>query len=404
MRALVLLAAGCHLVAGCNAVGPVVPQIEAATLLEDGDAVYGGFVLATDPMTDAWISRRTASDEAVFDVVLQGESVDRVTALAAWPSDSLLVVGPAGAGAGFASLDRNGGLRFAVALDLADATLVPSAVARHTETTMVVVGTATTADSSFGFAIELDESGTIRAAHRYDAAGSPVRFDDVAARDRELFVAASVGTAGAERAAVVVLGADFEIRSAEDLGVAAVLHAIGATATGIAIAGTSGADVFAGRVGSSGELVEGVVIDDPQGTATAVDVALGGDEVLVLAAMTGHGFRIAGDTDAGVIAIRDGDATATIVSSRELDRPIEGRASGPSLEILGAIDEVPVRWSLGGSSAGCGQVSEDALITTPTALSSVDLAITTTVLATTERVLSRSDLHVSAPAMLVCSE
>jgi hypothetical protein len=120
--------------------------------------------------------------------------------------------------------------------------------------------------------------------------------------------------------------------------------------------------------------------------------------------MTGHGFRIDGDTDAGVIALRDGDATVTVVSSRELDRPLEARASGPSLEVLGAIGAIPVRWSLGGSSAACGQVSEDAMITTPSAVSSADLAITASVFAPTERVLSRSDARVSAPAILVCND
>jgi hypothetical protein len=399
MRALVFL------LAGCNAVGPVVPEIEAAALLENGDAMYGGFVRATDPMTDAWISRRTADDQAVFDVVLQGESLDRVTDLDAWPSGSVLAVGPAGAGAGLVSLDRNGGLRFALALDRADGTLVPRAIAPLTDSTMAVAGTATTIDSSFGFVIELDESGTIRAAHRYDAAGAPLRFDDVAARDRELFVAASAGATGAERAAVIVLGADSAIRSAKDLGVAAVLGEIRAEPAAIAVAGTAGDDVFAGRIGTSGELLEGFLIDDPQGTAIATDVALdGAGRLVVLAAMTGHGFRIEGDTDAGAITLDGSDAVATIVSSRALDRPIELRARGSSLEIVGAIDEIPVRWTTGGPLEGCGLASEDALVATPSPASSIDAAITTSPLAPTERSLARADVRVSAPVPLVCND
>jgi hypothetical protein len=393
------------LLLACDPPRRVVPEIEIASLAANDEGVFGGFTIAADTTNDAWVSRRSGND-AVFDIVFEGASLDRITALDEWSTGSTLRAGTAQSGAGVASLDRLGGLRWALAVDLAETALTPTAIARFTET-MVVVGTGTAAGGSFGFVLELDETGTVRRQSRFDLADS-LRFDDVLVRaDGTFEIAASAGAVGLERPVVVVIGPEGDLRSASELtGVQAAALAMADPGTGVAIAGaTATGDVFVGTVSDSGVFERGWIIDDTIGTSIPTEIIALEGELRVSTITLGRGFDVEGDVDLGEIAVGDdGSVSARVLSSLDRDRPLEARARGDRTIVLGAIGTEPARWDLEADDAGCGRLTDELFSAIPTPIESTRAPIATSDLGGAIRELPQSITRVLPPKPFVCRD
>jgi hypothetical protein len=272
---------------------------------------------------------------------------------------------------------------------------------------MVVAGTIQTPTGASGFALAIDAGGELRDATRYDAA-TPVHFEAVRARaDGTVLIAGDVGPMGMERPLVLVRERDGAIRFVR------ALTAIAGTASSLAISsrGTAamaglgiGVDLFVAEVDASAIPARVWTVDDPVGTASEVEVAIGDDDAIhAFVAGTGRGFMVDGDTD--VWHIEAGATTERVIATLDLDRPLAALVRGGEALVLGTTAAQPVRWTFGSEGeSGCGRSSDAPIAVAPVAIDAEDVVFKAAPLVLGARALEAAVVRLVTGRPFVCRE